>query len=183
MNKRGQIFTLDFILAFVLIILTIGFSINYFESSSLNISEQSIRNELKIAAKTASDTLTHSPIVICDLVNVTSGHIDYLPNCLSSDVTISKRDLGIHSELNCSVEEIGSSFITFSQPGADEWCDPNNDSSSAKNVVSIDRKVVVKNLGDPQEITKAELLDCQRDLLPGVDCVLVETTINVKVWK
>jgi len=172
MNSKGQMFSLDLIIAISFVVLAIGLLYQQAELFHYYEKDNALQSELYRIGYNASNQLVGNPDVICPLTTQTGGTIiDYLPNCLpSSGVTkdaITKASLGIPDDYDCSIT-----------PSISNYCLSSNLPGDASNVFSIDRNVVILNSGD--SITKAQFEDC---INSAVNCALEETTINLKVWK
>jgi len=88
--KKGQMFSLDFLISLIAITAAVGLLIQTVEINTYNLKEESQFNEIKAIAETAGNLLVSNPDVICMLVDDTEtaggGNVDalgYIPNCLS----------------------------------------------------------------------------------------------------
>ncbi len=111
MNK-GQVFSLDFIIAATVVLLGLTLTINAMETISYNSQEQLLQQELKLVAMTASDRFVTSAKPCTTLNNVK------VKNCVYFNGTrISKQDLGIPDGFGYAVDSHQSNFSGTSNPG------------------------------------------------------------------
>lgn len=86
MRHKGQIFTLDFVISMVLVILAFGLVLNFMELNEYNLNEQEKMAELKTIGDAAADTLVSSPAIVCDLGYYPAPtdwrSISHLMNCI-----------------------------------------------------------------------------------------------------
>jgi hypothetical protein len=101
MNKKGQIFSLDFLIAAGIVLLGLALTINAMETTSFNTQEQFYLEELRYVAMTASDRFVSSasPCIYNDEIHV--------KNCvyLNPLVKIGKNKLGIPDEYDYMIED------------------------------------------------------------------------------
>lgn len=88
MGTKGQIFTLDFVISMVLVILAFGLVLNFMELNGYNMQEREMGAELKTMGDSAADILVSSPAIVCELGYYGSEiprkwhRISYLMNCM-----------------------------------------------------------------------------------------------------
>lgn len=207
MNTRGQVFSLDFLMAVSMIVLAIGLSINYFEANQLNQKETENQNALWNRANTAMDILLTRPDIppygsaetffICTLKNSSGANppIDYIPNCLPPTLIVDRTKIGLPAKpASCSTPDnnppgycnyckltwVSGTVVTFQPQNPVKDCDDTLPLTQ-QNYVSIQRKIVVANNdATPRDISKAQLLTCQNG---AGGCVLTEAVIQLTVWK
>ncbi len=204
MNKRGQVFSLDFLLAVSMIVLAIGLSINYFEVNQLNQKEIENQNELWNVANTAMDMLlTRSDTAtdtyyMCRLRNSAgSTTLDFLPNCIPKGIIPDKIKLGLYTvpeKYKCKFTNISETTINF-HGNINGGKDCNVDFTAnpiPQNYVSVQRKIIVltnNSDSNSRDISKGELLNCQKNAAnpctwaTGGGGSLKESTIQLTVWK
>lgn len=182
-GKKGQIFSLDFILAVSLLVLSIGLAINYFEVTSLNASEAAHRQEMRLIAKTASDILVTDPSIVCDLNTILEQVAGSLPNCIRKTLEttkngdpITKTMLGIPSNFDAQLTNVNGEPVTFPA----EFSSP--PPTTETDFVSMDRFVAVITSNDIN-LTKTRLRNCQKNGEGSANCPLKQSTIRLKVWK
>ncbi len=189
MDSRGQIFSLDFLMAITVLVLAMGLAINYFETNTLNAKEIENQNDLWNAAKTASDVLVNHPDIVCNETSLFAARpapMDIkLQNCLPQNFptpSITKARLGISSAYDCNISNLPGS--TFNFGAAANEC--KNAVPTGIDIVSIERRVVMLTnelpAGQERDINKKALIYCQRPEL-GKSCVLTDANISIKVWK
>jgi hypothetical protein len=200
--SKGQVFSLDFLIAIFLIILAIGFILQFYEFSVYNLKEEDERIELHRIGSLASNLLVSSPFIVCELTsNDESTIISFLKNCLSIKSganpdpswnpsiswnlsnkyagEIAKAYIGIPENFACKIEidapEISGNWHIDTDCVESYTPIPEN-----KSVFSIKRKIVIYQDNDTFKVKKSDFEDCINDSL---DCKLVEGTITLWVWK
>jgi len=210
MKKKGQVFSLDFMISLIIIILGLGLVIQFAEVKSYDIKDEELFNELKRVGETAGNLIVSNPNTICELVDESGKKIGYLNNCLTSifippgsgldesraiilrnldkGKAILKKDIGISDNYKCLIED----DLDFGNPNVKIYSVDCKDSlpNNIENYYSATRKIVaikyvVSGSGPPNAegvstIKKSELFDCM-DQNPN--CKLVDGTITIKVWK
>lgn len=176
--QKGQLFSLDFIISMVAVTAAIALLIHGIEVNAYSQKEQELHNELKQVAEAAADLLVSNPDIVCELVENAGGEISSLNNCLPliDQLRISKTNLGISGDFKCELTKVSGG-----QDLDSDSFDCKDDASTAENVASIERQVVVfDGGGQSYKITKAELEAC---LNKQPACELSEAKIRLKVWK
>jgi len=102
MNK-GQIFSLDFIIAAGVVLLALAVVINSIESVSFNSSTMFYQDELQYVAMTASDRFISSASP-CKYNEINVKNCVYLNSLWLPSVKINKEKLGIPDEYSYTVE-------------------------------------------------------------------------------
>ncbi|KHO55716.1 MAG: hypothetical protein J4478_04660 [Candidatus Diapherotrites archaeon] len=209
MNSKGQLFSLDLVIALALIVLAVGLLYRNAELFQYANKDSAIQAELYRVGLNASNQLVGNPQLNCALSELgpPTGLIEFLPNCLTVDRTgnlpsgrhvgwgktaqITKDALGIPDDYSCNIEFqpplLTPIFID------EKGCDDSYATAGAENIFSIERKVVFLNKellvgpGQPKEnsghITKSELEDCRDDPALATPCLLMESTATLRVWK
>ncbi|MDO8646882.1 MAG: hypothetical protein Q7R70_00510 [Candidatus Diapherotrites archaeon] len=207
MNSKGQLFSLDFIIAVALIMLAIGLLYKQAELFQYSQKDDSIQSELYRIGYNASNQLVGNPATTCELVDLagpSAGHIDYLPNCLTVSPgnippgvrhgwyknhrtnarVILKEDLGIPEGYDCKIDfstnpPLGGGKRILIAPG-NLGC--NGDPLNVPNIFSIKRSVVFLDNSSPDglsQISKSEFNSC---VTIGT-CPLKPATFSLQVWK
>jgi hypothetical protein len=159
--KKAQLFTLDLMLSFALVVLAIGLTIHSFELNTYSLREEELYNELKNKAETASLMLSINEKLNCSV----QGTNIRMQNCLQKDVLGNlslKEQLGL-SDFKCR--------IVIDSQALDDCRD---DFSTANNVVSIKKKMLVFN----SSITKTIWNNCVTS-----GCSGNEKTLTIYVWR
>jgi len=197
MNSKGQLFSLDFIIAVALIMLAIGLLYKQAELFQYSQKDDTIQSELYRIGYNASNQLVGNPAITCKLVDDSSQNpgvdpliIDYLPNCLPKQkkavlnpgvgippgqrkkliLSITKERLGIPEGFKCKLSSQNHVL------GAGCSDSPIN----VANIFSIDRTVVFLKDDGTSMISKKDFDDCTKGLS---SCGLEYETINLQVWK
>ena len=134
-NPKAQIFSIDFLLASILMVLIIAVLLQFGELNAYNMKEKSLMSELRLIAVSASHQIVSNNNFICQaktsqgelIVNV------YYLNCLDLKKisNINKESLGIPDNFNYSIYSSIPSLSTPLQPNG-----------SQRNVYSIERIIV-----------------------------------------
>ncbi len=144
LNKKGQIFSLDFLISLIAVTLAIGLLLQMSELKAYNEKEEAAWQKLKQLGETASRLLVNNPDIICDVDNGASDFV--ISNCIDSTKTINRAALGLPLDIGFSVKSHGP------VPAIDE-------SSGARGVdadyYSVKRTVVVNN----SQVSKANYLN------------------------
>lgn len=201
MNKKGQIFSLDFLLSLILVILAFGLVLNFIELHEYSMKEEELRYELKAIGEKAGDLLVSSPFIVCELYDETeTDFLAYLNNCLGKfrgDITegetwgwwkvkggklIDKNTLGIPSDYGCEITLQGISF------GSDEnivnYC-YGNPPPGLENIYVTERTIVVYNgtLGPNKGDYKVEKSEFEGCIAGACNATFDEGVAILKVWK
>jgi len=177
LDKRGQIFSLDFLISLIALTLALGLLIQFAEIKTYNENEELQWLELKGVAETAADLLVSNPDIVCELKDEGGSPLHSLMNCLPhiNSLRISQQWMAISADYDCLIET----------PGAGQQLHPQSydckgDPTGSENVYSVDRKVVIFNGGNRYQISKGELEDC---LKSDPNCKMYEQTVRLRVWK
>jgi uncharacterized protein (UPF0333 family) len=182
MDKKGQIFSVDFLISVIVIVLAIGLLLNFYELTVHAQAERNSADELKIASERAADLLVSSPELVCELVESGDGtnHIMYLPNCLvteNSEKEITKEKLGLIG-FSCNLSGPGAGGL-INQTGV--GC--TDTFPGDKDVVAVKRTIylTMSNEEGNQEIKKDEYLGC----INATSGCSIEGRLEIylKVWK
>ena len=186
MNKKGQIFSVDFLISVIVIVLAIGLLLNFYELTVHAQVERNSANELKISSERAADLLVSNSEIVCELwsTETPAQRIMYLPNCLvkaNNGKAITKEKLGL-TEFKCDVG--GNSEINAIRNAATTGCKDN--SSVAKEIIAVKRMVYVTNSGGPgnEIILKQDYNDCIKNgCTTSSGVIRGPYEITLKVWK
>lgn len=196
MNNKGQLFSLDLIIAIALVILAVGLLYRQAELFQYFSKDSDIQSELYRIGLNASNQLVSNPAIVCELVDAASppNVIGYLPNCLApiinnggncpaglQELGITKSSLGIPEGYDCSID---FKFGKSNEQCLIKLCNANS-SSASENVFSIERKIVRKtasakdNDWKDRTFSKADFDSCVR----GSCTALEESSFILQVWK
>jgi|SRR3989344_3125044 len=185
MNKNGQIFSVDFLISIMVVVLAIGLLLNFYELTVHAQTEQAVNDELRIAAEKASDLLVSNPEIICELYessgapSIPTTFIMYLPNCIpagNSPKAITKEKLGLSDEYGCELSGVGVSILR--KPGCEDDPVP-----SDRDIISVKRKIYVTAApaqASNEKIKKDDYLKC---INKEADCPIAGIDVTMKVWK
>jgi len=168
---RGQVFSLDLVLALALLVLSIGIIFQQTELFLYNQKDLEESRSLEIIGESASNMLVFSPEIVCELVSGGSV-VDYLNNCIPDDCsTVSGPALGLSSDYSYNVS------------GAVSCGTPFNASLIEGPVYSVDRTVV---LSSGKEVTRKEFNECNAEMSPN--CVFgspasAPKKITLTIWR
>ena len=154
-NEKGQIFSIDFLLSVVLVMLALAMVFQYMELKAYSEKDVEIFEDVKEKALLASDMLTGSSELNCKL----DGGKIVLPNCIGNE-QITADKIGITERFGCYVKGVKV-----------EGCE-NDESAGAKVFFAVGRKVV-----EGQD-AETEIWKCMK----GDECGLHEKDVLVKVW-
>jgi uncharacterized protein (UPF0333 family) len=171
-NTKGQLFSLDFVLSVIAVVVAIGLALQAYELSAYDSKESLLSQEMYFTAVNAAERLTASPAIACGVTD-TSGNLipGYtLVNCIDSTKvqgTITKAFLGIPSYFDCEITGLN---VQECKPSASVI-------SSERNIKTIQRFVYV-SLGP---VSKKALNDCLNN---NPSCIFnTKRTITVKVMQ
>jgi len=171
-NNKGQVFSLDLIIAMTVLVLGIGLLIQFSETRIYEQKENMLWKELESKGQTASALLVSNPEIICSLVDeeVPANTIGHMENCINTslgiDGRITKENLGLPSEYEFDISGNGISVSSAS-------------SANAKNVFSETREVFLyAGFIGSGVVTKTELEGC----MSGGACVSPEE-ITISIWR
>lgn len=158
--NRGQIISLDSVIALIIVMLSLGIVFNVMEIHSYNLKEEQLFEEISSVGKTASALLVSNPDFICK-VNAGEKELFSMNNCIDSSKNITKEYLGIDGQkYNCELTTNAAIQLKTT-------C--NDSPEQAENIYSETREVVF-NKGP---ISKA---DFDKKHFPSA-------IITLKVWK
>jgi len=164
MNK-GQVFSLDTIIALTVLFFAIALLANSVESSQYSLNQELKFNQLKEKGVLALTALTSSPDFVCDASASTFNTT--LLNCVDQtkfDAMV-QADLGLPSNFKCNIT-LGSAAPTNS------IC--NTNLPADKSVVALTQDVLVSS----SLLTKKEWHEC----IYTPTCPLSTKTLSVRVW-
>ncbi|HZX33754.1 MAG TPA: hypothetical protein VFF09_00065 [archaeon] len=180
--SRGQIFSLDFIIAMAIVALAIGLLLSFYQTTAAQEKEARVQNELNVIALNASNQLLEKNR--CSPAGGFAGQGYKLFGCLdgskfssfSTSAGLSKGSLMIPEGFNCYItdmEAFGNIQILSN------IC-PSDTPAGVTDVASVERNFV----GHAGDVTKYDYERCVAGLYP-LDCAgaFGQKTINVKVWK
>ncbi len=198
MDKKGQIFSLDFLLSIILVVLALGLILNFMELHEYNMKEEELRIGLNAVGETAADLLVSGPDIVCELVdtyNESTGkyyninnpnvkRIGYLANCIPKinavAFRITKEDLAIPGGYKCKIDNAAIRAGEL-QTGCGDALQPDVDNIySAKRII-----VLYSGTGSPadkKKIAKKDLEECMKSG-EGAGCPLKQSEITLWVWK
>jgi hypothetical protein len=159
-NQKGQIFSLDLLLALTALIVCIGLVLQTYELTSYDAKESMIWQKLNLTGQAAAERLVTDEDIACDLgVNGFET-----VNCLDSTKLgrIDKSALGIPADYGCRIEGVSIANCNDSLP------------AEAANVFSITRAVLVES-----SLNKTALYSC----IYGATCNLEPKEITVSLWR
>lgn len=157
--KKGQIFSLDFLLSLMLIIVIIGILLNSLELKSYAVKQNFQKQYLYNLAYTASQRLVSSYELACELEDESGNKIDgfTLLNCINPNKTITKEALGIPENFKCNISGINV-----------QKCNDNIAADEEK--ISIKRKVFIAD-----KLTKKEFYGCMQGNICNYEKEIVVT--------
>lgn len=192
--RKGQIFSLDFLLALVIIIACIGLAIQAFELNAYHEKERYVIDELNLVGAMATEKFVTMESIACSVKDTGETEIPgfELVNCVDPSkvaeftrdafgfgvwtAKVSKASLGIPDEYNCRAYIVTPEGIVSLIPLI-QGCsiDPGLViPETVKNVYSIQRKVFFYD-----EVSKSELYSC----IQGGACNLGVTELRFDFWK
>lgn len=173
MKQNGQVFSLDFLLSIVLVLLAVGIIMQFLELKTYETKEFSQQQELERIGNTAAELLVSNPAIVCELKDVAGNTIGTLQNCLATTPSLLKKEnLGIPSSYSCNISASGTGVVINS-----DECNSILDSSTQPNIFVSTRKIVFQQAG--RQVQKSELQNC----INGAGCSLKNGEITIKVWK
>jgi hypothetical protein len=179
MQSKGQLFSLDLIIAVALVILALGLLYRQAELFQYFQKDDTMQAELYRIGLNASNQLVSNPSIACPLSG-SGPTLDYLPNCLPKNQSLlnkaSKINLGIPGNFDCYISTVSHAIGQYT------GC-KNLPPSNAKNVFSIERQVVFMNGASSASISKKELDDCIKSTAAFPCTALEKDTLTLQVWK
>jgi hypothetical protein len=176
MKQKGQLLSLDFLLAIALIILGFGVALKFGQLAIFEWQEKQEIIELETYGKNAVLLLLSNPQLTCEIKNWQGIPLgEHVNNCLdvSPSKDINQAVLGLPSDWN---------FNIFNKTDGVSIRKTRDLSFENQRVFSVEVKAIVHNGAIPKGI----LFDClkKKDWL-GVplDCSLQQKTVWVRIWK
>ena len=163
--KKAQIFTLDAIIALVVVVTAIGLIVNAFELKEYNLREEEKFSELKNKAETAALMLAVNENLNC---SVGSTGIK-IQNCVYNYGDSIKSELGLSDEFKCNITNTDNPITLM---GCEDSL------PTDKEVVAITKNILYMNNASG-ELIKAEWNDCIR----GASCPLSSKEFTISVWR
>ena len=138
-NSKGQVISLDALMALTIVMLAIGICFNVMETNSYDLKEQQLFQELKSVGNTAGNLLVSNPIITCKVVDG-AKELFSMNNCINQTTHIRKSYLGLTSEDSCYIKGLLNTECT-------------DHPADANNIYSETRKVILDTDG---KISKAD---------------------------
>lgn len=177
-NEKGQIYSLDFLIAAGLLVLAIGILLGIFETSTYHGKEARVKNELNAVALTASNALLGSNK--CPLDNTlpglnfsTQGYRVYGCYNTNTFANATKSQLLVPAKFKCRIEINGAPTTSDS-----DGCQDILDVDAVADVASVERTFLSPITAS---LTKKDYERC----IAAPGCTTygnTENKITVKVW-
>ena len=175
--RKGQIFSLDFIIAMAIVALAIGLLLSFYQTTAAQEKEARTQNELNIIALNASNLLLEKNR--CEPEGAVGGATDFadqgykLFGCLDGSkftaTPSTKSGLMIPYGFKCYITSSGN-FVNVAN------CESTDASANVQDIAAIDRNF----MGHVGSISKAEYEKC---IAGTAGCTLQPGILGVKVWK
>ena len=164
-KEKGQIFSLDFIIALGIVAMTIGMTLHFYELNVYEQKETTTRNELALIGVNASNLFIDGQRCSENPSDKPSNKGYELIGCTKSPGSITKAELMIPDGFKCSI--LLDSIVV-------PQC--NDDPTGAKDIIVIQRSF----LGRSGNVKLTDYESC----LEGNTCGLyAQKTLAVKIWK
>lgn len=166
-NNKGQVFSLDFLISLVVVVVCLGLLIQVFELTSYSAKQQQTFREVMVIGELASERLVTDEAVLCRLTDGAAVLPGFeLVNCLNTTrlAALNKGLIGIPADFYCNVAGVSLSGCADGTPPA-----------NARNVFEVERRVIVS----ATDINKAAFSQC----IDGGGCPYTDTNITVTVWR
>jgi hypothetical protein len=167
MNKKGQIFSLDFILSLVVVIALLALLFQVFEVTAYEAKQQQVQRELMVVGELASERLVTDESIACRLVDDNNNFLPgfELVNCINTSrlAALNKGLIGIPFDFNCQVDGLALSGCTDGSPPTE-----------VRDVFEIERRVILS----PTDFNKTVFNRC----VAGLACPFADTNITLRVW-
>ncbi|MEK6972788.1 MAG: hypothetical protein AABW72_01990 [archaeon] len=169
LHEKGQIFSIDALVALIIATLVLGLTIQIIETQSYNLKQEQVFNELKTVGHNAANLLVSLPDISCDLISEDGTGLTLLNNCIDADKlkNIEKGKLGIPPNYKCRIKLQGAQMNA---------CKDND--THAQNIYS-EKRIILLHKG---ALEKKDISDCSND--PN-NCKLKneKNLAEVSVWK
>jgi len=192
LNNKGQLFSLDLIIAIAIVIFAIGLLYRQAELFQYFSKDSDLQSELYRIGLNASNQLVSNPAIVCQLDDSAGNTIDFLPNCFPQVINpagmcppgqqmngVTMESLGIPEGYGCYVE-IQAGFSGAGKHCGVKVCDNQSPDSTVKNVFSIERRIILSKTWMGSGVSKKDFDDC---ISGSSSCVLKEATLSLQVWK
>lgn len=167
MQKKGQLFSLDFLLAMALVILVIGIALKFSAQFTFDLQEKQEQLALEQAGQTAAMLLLSNPAITCTMVDSTGNALHPINNCIHSQAdSIQNTDLGLSEKFDARVCIEGGSCLKNAEIPA-----------TAKHLFRTTVSVVLKSNGT---VTKGDVYNCLEPIYGA--CLLRSQKIELAVW-
>ncbi|MFH1256146.1 MAG: hypothetical protein V1494_02530 [Candidatus Diapherotrites archaeon] len=183
-KEKGQIFSLDFILSMVLVMLALGLMFQFMEANAYSFKKAELDEELNAVGETAAYLLVTNPAITCDLVDASDLKIGELNNCLArnNNLQITGEKLGLPTSFNYCLTSDGVPGDSIHPSSYTDCTASSLPPSGVKDVFSAKRKIIVykPNGENKDSFPKSELLDCRINR----NCQKIYfRTLTLKVWR
>lgn len=183
-NEKGQIFSLDFVLSLVAVILAVAIIWQANELVFYDLKESQLQQELFFTAENAANIILSSPKSSCQLTNISGDPIKgyYMSNCIDIQKTLleipDKGFIGVPDGINCRIE-VSATIPSLRTPvsGCTESIP-----SDARNVVKVSRKTMLFVRGSLQGLPKDDFQACFQGNCSSLTN-FYEGDLNIAVWK
>jgi len=172
-SNKGQLFSLDFLIAMGLAVLAIGMLLNYYETTTNAEKEQRLQNELTAVALNASALMMQ--INGCDLGGgfQDTGYTVYGCSSQTNAENLTRSELMVPKGFKCKISWTLNGVSGEQDDPATECAD--DDSQIQANVASVERVL----LSSQSPLSKA---DYQKGIEQGIGAYY-DYILTVKVWK
>lgn len=169
-KENGQLYSLDFLISVGLLVLAIGLTLNFYETTAYQEKEARTRNELNTIALTAANILA-AKSTCPEAAFSAQGYRAYGCYDRAKLSGISKSDLLIPADMSCLVKR-GNNIENLKAPG----CAQSEPPPTTTDVASVERPLLVPATAP---LTKTTYEKC---IAQACDSY-VEETLTVKVWR
>ncbi len=176
-KERGQIFSIDFLIAAGLAVLAIGMLLNYYETVANAEKESRTQNELAAIAANASSLILERNPCSLEIGFASQGYRVY--GCMHTTFTaMSKSDMMIPADFSCNLswKDLDNGTIQSQTTGAEPRC--TNPVPPDRSMVSVDRNFLAQQ---QISLTKKDYENC----IYGLCSTLIyhKNVLTLKVWK
>lgn len=166
-NRKGQVFSLDFVLSLVVVIVLLALLFQVFEVTAYEAKQQQVQKELMVVGELASERLVTDESIACRLVDDNNIALPgyELVNCINTArlSTLNKGLIGIPNDFNCHVDGLSLTGCTDGVPP-----------TQVRDVFEIERRVILS----ATDFNKTVFNNC----VDGLACPLTDTNITLRVW-